>query len=210
MRKMILIPVIFAALLLGTVSSAGAEINIFGGVGFAFSDIEGLLVDLGAELQLTKGFYMQFEVDTHIGDQGGNNYYYLNDGYIGSPMRVGTQPYGVSLFGVYKVPVSRNMKIFGKVGLHAAFHLGNVYREDYGYYDYYGNYEYTYYDDSGPRKSGLGTGFGIGIEQRLTDKLALVLGGTYKILFDEGTRYAPEKGNSQWYKMYVAFKYRVK
>jgi hypothetical protein len=208
MKKVIIITVLFAVVLLNPVPSAGAEINIFGGVGFAFSDVEGVLIELGAEMRLTKGFYMQLMVDTYLDDRARSSYYYLGDGYIGSPITIGTRPYGINFFGVYKVPISRNWKVFGKAGIHAAFNLSNVYR---GYYDFYGYYDYYYYyDDSGPEKNGVGTAFGIGIEHRLTKKLSLLVGGTFKMLFDEGTRYAPEQGNSRWFKMYTALNYRVR
>jgi len=206
--------IIFATVLLSIVlpASAGSrQINVFGGVGFAFSDVEGVTIEIGVEMELLQGFYLQFMANSHLSDQVGGNYYYYNDSHLYSRQQISTRPYGLNLYGLYKFPVSRTLKVFGKAGVHVAFHITPRY--DYYYYDsYYGNNYYNnyYYDDSGPKKSGIGTAFGVGVEHQLTKKLALVVGGTYKILFDEGTEYAPDQGNSRWFKMFISLNYRVK
>ena len=206
MKKIVFIAVLLLSIML-PVSADSRQINVFGGVGFAFSDIEGVTVELGAEMELLQGFYLQFMANSYLSDQLGGNYYYYSDSHLYSTQQISTRPYGLNLYGLYKFPISRTLKVFGKAGVHVAFHISPRY--DYYYYDYY-YYGNNYYYDSGPKKSGFGTGFGIGIEHELTNKLALVVGGTYKILFDEGSQYAPDKGNSRWFKLYTSFNYRIK
>ncbi|MCP5104910.1 MAG: hypothetical protein GY950_16105, partial [bacterium] len=129
-------------------------------------------------------------------------------GSLHSPTTLSSRPYGLNFFGLYKVKVSGKISVFGKAGLHAMFRLRSRYNDYYydgyysggGYYDEYGGY---YYDDSGPDKTGMGAGFGLGIEHELSKKLALRVGGTYKIL-------TATDGDSSWFKLYTALSYRVK
>lgn len=50
-------------------SAAGNQINVLGGVGFAFTDIEGVVLELGVELRLSAGFYVQLTADTYLDDR---------------------------------------------------------------------------------------------------------------------------------------------
>jgi hypothetical protein len=210
MKKIILVAMLLSIVL--PVSADSRQINVFGGVGFSFSDVEGVTIELGAEMELLQGFYLQVMANSYLSDRMGGNFYYYSGGQLHYTQQVSSRPYGLNLYGLYKFRASRRLKVFGKAGVHVAFRMTPRY--DYYYYDsYYYGYNYYnnyYYDDSGPKKSGVGTAFGIGIEHELTKKLALVVGGTYKMLFDEGSEYAPAQGNSRWFKMYTSIKYRVK
>lgn len=184
-------------LLMLPISAAGKQINIIGGVGFAFADVEGAMIELGVELQMVKGFFLQLTGASYLDDQGRgawDDYIVYYGGMLHSPMRITSRPYSLDLYSVYKLRVSRKLKVFGKAGVHAAFYIRS-------YWDDFYNY-------SGPREDGVGTAFGIGMEHLLTERLAIVVGGTYKMLFDGGSTPAPGH-NTRWFKLYIALNYNV-
>ena len=174
-------------------SAAAKQINIMGGVGFAFSDIEGAMVELGVELQMVKGFFLQLTADSYLDDQSGigdygygwDNYILYYGGGLYAPMRVTARPYSLDLYSVLKLRVSRQMKVFGKAGVHATFYLQSYWDDYFGY--------------SGPREEGVGTAFGLGVEQRLTDRLALLVGVNYKLIFDK----------AHWYTLSLGISYNI-
>ena len=195
MKKSIFIGML--VLILVPISAAGSQMNILGGVGFAFDDIEGVVIELGMEFRLARSFYMQLTADTYLDDhsEGWGDYIFYYSGIVYYPQRIHTRPYGVNIFATYKLPLSRNWNVLGKVGVHAAFYLES-------YYDDYTDY-------SGPKKEGIGTAFGVGIEHRLTERLALVIGGTYKMLFDGDSNAVPALENSHWFKLDLGLNYQI-
>lgn len=216
MKKMIIIALMLCVALTVSAEKKKKEINIMGGVSFAFSDLEGVVLDLGAELELSRDFFLQFMMNSYLGDQGGN-YFYYQTGHVYAPLNIGTQPFGLNFYGMYKVRVSRNFKIFGKVGVNAVFYNPPRYNYYWDYYGYGGDYYYVnQVDYRGPRRSSFGTAFGLGIEHLLTERLGLVVGGTYKML-SEDVFYvsqpeapAAPRENSRWFKMYLALNYRIR
>ncbi len=201
MKKWILHGVLILAML--PLSAAGKQVNIVGGVGFAFSDIEGAMIELGVELQMVEGFFLQLTAGSYLDDRpGGGGYGWYGGhapvvyygGTLHTPLGVSSRPYCLDLYSVYKIRVSRKLKVFGKAGVHAAFYLES-------YWDDYSGY-------SGPQKDGVGTAFGIGTEHLLTERLALVVGGTYKMLFDGGSGPGPDD-STRWFKLYIALNYKV-
>jgi hypothetical protein len=195
MKKSILIGVLIW--FLTPFSAVGNQINVLGGVGFAFDDVRGVAFELGVEFRLTRGFYLQLTADTYLDDRSEwwDDYIIYYGGIIYYPQRLSTRPYGANIFGTYKFPISKNWTAFAKVGVHAAFYLQS-------YYDDYTNY-------SGPKKEGIGTAVGIGLEHRLTERLALVIGGTYKMLFDADANVVPALDNSHWFKLDLGLNYQI-
>jgi len=170
-------------------SAAAKQINITGGVGFAFSDIEGAMIELGVELQMVKGFFLQLTAGSYLDDQSGgggwDNYILYYGGALHTPMRITARPYSLDLYSVFKLPVSRQMKVFGKAGVHAAFYLQSYWDDYFGY--------------SGPREEGVGTALGLGMEHLLTERLAITVGVTYKVIFDK----------ARWYTLSLGLNYNV-
>lgn len=170
-------------------SAAAKQINIMGGVGFAFSDIEGAMIELGVELQMVKGFFLQLTAGSYLDDQSGgggwDDYILYYGGALHTPLRITTRPYSLDLYSVFKLRVSRQLKVFGKAGVHAAFYLQSYWDDYYGY--------------SGPREDGVGTAFGLGMEHLLTERLAIMAGVTYKMIFDK----------ARWFTLSLGLNYNV-
>lgn len=217
MKKMMIFALVLFLALSVSAEKKKKEFNILGGVSFAFSDLEGVVLDLGAELELSRDFFLQFMINSYLGDQGGN-YIYYQSGHVYAPLSIGTQPFGLNFYGLYKVRVSRNSRIFGKAGVNAVFYNPPRYHYSWDYYGgYWDNYYYGYQADyRGPRRSSFGTAFGLGFEHLLTERLGLVVGGTYKMLSDDvfyvSQPEAPPspRENSRWFKMYLALNYRIR
>ncbi|MCP4146842.1 MAG: porin family protein, partial [bacterium] len=106
MRKAFLLVtlVLFVCFLSVSADDEGNEINIFGGAGFAFSDIEGLCQDAGVEFQLSENIYIQGVFDYYLAPYGSDI--------------DGDSAYGINLYGVYKIPSSDTMNFYLKAGGH--------------------------------------------------------------------------------------------
>lgn len=178
-------------------SAVGKQINVVGGVGFAFSDIEGTMIELGVELQMVSDFYLQLTAGSYLDDRsrgGWGGYIGYYGGTLYAPLQISSRPYSLDLYGVYKLRVSKETRIFGKAGVHAAFYLQSFWDDYYGY--------------SGPQKDGVGTAFGIGMEHMLTERLAVMVGVTYKMLFDGGSLPGAEN-NTRWFMLSLGLNYNV-
>lgn len=181
------------------------QINIFGSLGIATSDIEDPLIDVGIEFQLVQGLYLRLEVNTHLGS--GDNYYYdyYSRGYYdwyypGVGLNDGAILHGLSTFGVYKIPFSRKLRFFIQAGLNYMFY----WRDD---------YDYVSFTRRRVKKNGPGVGFGSGFEIDLSEKIGLIGGGIYRKLFKEEAQWHPDvpsPGQPAWLKIYVGLYYKLK
>jgi hypothetical protein len=144
--------------ILATMTTSLSAINIFGNLGYASSDLEGLFFDVGAETKLFQNFYGQFLFDYYFNPTGEDI-----DG-------VDDSAYGFNLYMVYKFTGSSSLNLFAKAGIHyttikfSASEGGiSVSAED----------------------SDFGIGGGVGLEYSLSEQFALVFGVTIKIIFSE-------------------------
>jgi len=143
-------------LFLGVISVSAAPINIFGNIGIAMSDFEGLFMDIGAEMQLSGPIWGQVVFD-----------YYFNPSGENLPAGVSESAYGGFLYGVYKYAMNPKTNMFVKAGIG------------------YTTYELSILGIS-ISASDFGLGAGAGFELKFGPKLAVLAGGTFKILFEEG------------------------
>lgn len=143
-------------LFLGVFSVSAAPINVFGNVGIALDDLEGLFFDIGAERQLSGPWWAQVVVD-----------YYLNPSGEDMPVGVNDSAYGGYLYGVYKYAMNPKTNFFIKGGFGyttlkiAAMGLSVT-------------------------ESAFGLGAGAGFEYKIGPKMAILAGATYKSMFFEG------------------------
>jgi opacity protein-like surface antigen len=167
--------VMFLGVITTSLSAGDKKINLFGNVGIATSDVEGLFVDVGAELQFTNNIYGQLLFD-----------YYFNP--TGEDIEgVNDSAYGFNLYGVYKFSSSSALNLFVKAGVHYTTIKASA--EAYGI-------------SVSVSDSDFGIGGGLGIEYSLSEKMALLLGGTVKVIFSEG-----ETGT--WFKFYGGFNFQL-
>lgn len=162
-RFLVLVTLILfmAAFTLSLPAQDEKRVNVFGGLGFAVSDFEGLFIDVGAEMQFTGKLYGQVLFD-----------YYMSPSGVDLPSGVNDSVYGLNLYGVYKHSASEKMNLFVKAGVH------------------YSTYKVTASDGGltvSLSSSDFGLGGGGGIEYLLNDKMALCFGATVKFLFAEDT-----------------------
>jgi opacity protein-like surface antigen len=159
-------------LFIGAFSLSATPINIFGNFGIAMSDFEGMFMDIGAEMQLSGPLWGQVVFD-----------YYFNPSGADMPAGVTDSAYGGFLYGVYKNTMNDTMTLFAKAGV-----------------------GYTTYEISflgiGISASAFGIGGGAGIEYKVGPKMAILAGGTFKALFDEGE-------TLNIFKIYAGLSYQV-
>jgi len=213
MKKIIsaLTCLIFLSIFIAFPSPLSAEkkqINIVGALGIASEQFDEALFDLGVEIELTKGLFFQALINTHM---GGDRYYgdpYYPYYYYDTPIVYGYGRYisfsanglhGLTTFGVYKISFSKKIRFYGKAGVNFLF------------YDKYDSMDdrSQYYKES---QSGFGAGFGAGFEYSISPKNAIVLGGTYKYMFQKEFE-KPEdikRTHPSWSKFYIGASYRLK
>jgi opacity protein-like surface antigen len=136
----------------------GKQKSLFAGIGFAFADYEGPILDFGLEMQFAPRFFAQISLD-----------YYLNplpdeeDIYDVQYTLLGT-----NIYGVFKFVMTDKFNMFMKAGLHMTGI--KVKGEIVGI-------------PITSSQTKFGAGAGIGMEFMLSEKWGLLFGGTYKILF---------------------------
>lgn len=162
-------------------------INLFANVGAAASDFEGIFVDVGAELQLTDCIYGQLSCD----------YYFENDNeYMDLSLS------GINLFAVYKFRSSGSLKFFVKAGVHYSTQK----------FEYKSDYLSKISDSlslDSFTKSDFGFAGGAGLEYALNKKLALVAGGSIKLLSFKSDNIHVSDANLSWFKFYGGINYRI-
>ncbi len=136
----------------------GKKMNLFTGIGYAFSDFDGMFIDIGFEMQLTGNIYGQLLFD-----------YYFNPGSLDIEDE-SSSAYGINLYGVYKHRSSGKMTFFAKAGVHCTVVKASA-----------PGAGFSISVDT----SDFGIGGGGGIEYFLRKKLSLVLGGTVKLAFSD-------------------------
>lgn len=194
------------------------QINLVGTLGMATGNIERLIVNLGIEIEVFHHFYAQVSFDNFF--EGASMMAYTQDSRISFPQTMRTRVFGMNLLGTFKLPLTRRTAWFTKAGLsytqRSRYFYDNYYYDSFGYYGYgYGGY-YDYYsgtyskENETPMQTGLAYALGTGIEYRLSEKLALIGGGTYESLFDQPppSKENGERGN--WVKIYVGINYRLR
>lgn len=157
MRKKLL--VVTALFLFGALSLSARPINIFGGAGIAFSDVEGLFFDVGAEMKLSSNFWAQILFD-----------YYLNPTGLDIP-GVDDSMYGINLYGVYKYKMTNQMNLFAKAGAHVTTLRASA---------------QVMGITVAVTDTNFGLGAGAGIEIKVGSNMFVLAGGTIKFLFAEG------------------------
>jgi hypothetical protein len=206
-RRLILIAftLVLSFTILVYASKTKKQINIFGSLGIATSEIEDPLIDVGIEFQLVQGFYLRLEFNTHLSSGDNYNYGYYSPGYYdwyypGMGLNDGAILHGLSTFGVYKVPLSKKLRFFVQAGLNYMFY----WRDD---------YDFVTFTRRRIKKNGPGMGFGSGFELDLSKKIGLIGGGIYRKLFKEEAPLHPDvpsPGQPDWLKIYVGFYYKVR
>lgn len=130
--------------------------TVFGDLGFAASDVEGLFMDAGLQYGLSKNLFAEFLVDYYLKPWGSDA-----DG----------SAFGLNLNGVYKFNLQESLNFFTKAGVNFTFSKATS--------DIYGQtYSVTSND--------FGLNAGCGIEYLLSEAMGVRLGVTYKLLFTEG------------------------
>lgn len=129
---------------------------VFGDLGFAVSDIEGLFLDAGLQYGLSKNLFAEFMVDYYLKPWGSDA-----DG----------NAFGLNLNGVYKYNLQENLNLFAKAGVNFTFSKASD--EVLGQ-----TYSVTSND--------FGLNFGGGIEYLLSESMGIRAGGTFKLIFAEG------------------------
>ncbi len=217
MKKKTVVCLMALMLLAGTALGQGKATNLVGTMGMAAGNGERLIASLGIETEVFRHFFAQVSFDGFL---VGNDWsFYAHDEGMHYTPVVRDQVFGVNLLGTFKVPLRRRTAWFARAGLSYSFH-SSYYDDNYfwGYDDYWYEYSYDrryrYHDrpysrEEGPEQTGLAYALGTGIEYRLSDKLALLGGGTYEALFDPDPSPAAS-GDGDWVKIYVGISYRVR
>jgi outer membrane protein W len=156
------------------------QINLFGGIGFAVSDYEGLVLDIGTEFQITHAFFAQFSIDYYTNPLGADV-----DTSLGA---VDFSVVGFNLYGVYKVSPSERLNLFAKAGIHYTTLKASATVDG--------------FLDVSETDSDFGAAGGIGIQYFFNYRLGIVFGGTGKLLFAGDTL--------NWFKIYSGVIYRIR
>jgi hypothetical protein len=200
---------IFLAVSLTTPVSAGKKrINISAAFGAATFFFDEPMVDLGVELQLSKGLYGRFLLSTTFGTSGSpyNSPYYIYPGYggyYGPDMGFyGETMIGVNAIAAYKHRLFKGAGLLWQAGLFFMYYreYNNVFDEVWQQYGIVAS------DDSG-----VGALGGTGVEFTLSPKIDLVFAGVYHSLFSKELL-DPDNGkiSDHWIKFYVGINYRIK
>ena len=144
---------------MAAMSTSLYAVNLFGNVGLAASDLEGLFIDVGAEVKITNNFYGQVLFDYYFSPSG-EDIEGLDD-----------SAYGFNLYGVYKFTGSGPLNLFAKAGVH--YTTVKISASGGGY-------------SLSAESSDFGLAGGLGVEYSLSEQVALVLGATAKLIFPEG------------------------
>ncbi len=139
------------------------DFTYFGHLGLAFSDFEGLYLDIGVEKAFSEKLSGQVFADYYA------NPVDLSDLYED----FSTSAYGIGLYGKYSISNTEKLGFYVRGGLHLTFLAMN--------YDWFG--EEIELDS----ETKFGLGGGAGFEYALNDALKLQLDGTIRTLFGDGS-----------------------
>ena len=134
-------------------------VTIYGGGGAAFSDYEGVVLNLGIDLKFAGRFSAQLVMDFLL-DPAPE----LEDATDTNINIVGT-----SLFGVYRFSSSRNFNVFIRGGLHlSTFRVKSTFQGV----------------SIRATESDFGVAGGLGLEFAVSQRMGIILGGDVKYIFD--------------------------
>jgi len=133
----------------------------FAHLGLAFSDFEGLYLDIGVEKAFTEKLSAQVFLD-----------YYPNPVDLGDFYEdFSTSAYGIGVYGKYNLFDSDKLGFYARGGLHLTFLTMN--------YDWFGE------EIELASETKLGLGGGAGFEYTLSDNMKLLVDGTVRTLFGD-------------------------
>jgi len=191
------------------------QVSMIGTVGMAAGNGEKLILNMGIEMEVFRHFYAQVGFDNFL--EGDEWLLYARDGQVSLMPQMRTRIIGMNLLGAFKLPLTRRAAWFARAGLSYTLrtrYLNNDY--NFGYidfpYEFYYRPNYLPYrpEDREPAQTGLAYALGTGIEYRLSEKLALLGGGTYESLFDPPSSPQAEGADGDWVKLYVGVSYRIR
>ena len=207
-RRFLGAAVLFLAVFAAAVpAQAGSRVNLYGALGFPTPHFDGPSLDLGVEAQVAKKFYLQFMINSII---GGSDYnydpygYYPYNLYVGPRVSAGgfdlgigngSMLYGISSYGVYKIPMTKNLNLWVKGGIHWTF------------YD-----NFTADEEGNVRKNdanGFGTGVGAGFEHNFSDRWGIFGGILHKTVWVQSGNGDNLDDNINWFKVYTGIIFRV-
>jgi len=160
----------------------GKKLNIIAGLGVNFAGDTGVTVDLGTEFRLKNQFFLQVVLNSIVAEQQPMMYYDPHGSFL--------QVSGITLLGIYKLPVSSKVRLFCKAGLLAKLRICML------------EYFSPYMGMAGHEKrGGIGSSMGLGIEKVLSKKVTLFVGTDYQVLF-KSKQYPKIELVSENYKIY--------
>jgi hypothetical protein len=181
------------------------SITLLAAFGGASELIEDAIIDVGVEFQVSKVFFFQLVLNSHMGEDRRYGYYdpfygpYTGGYYGGNSVGLGlsiNSLHGISTYWVLKTPLSRRLTYFAKGGAGFTFYSLRDLDEN-GYIRKYST-------------TGLGLASGTGFDYALSGRVGLMLGLTYKYVFDKKPDWHPEEDNLDWLKVYMGINFRVK
>jgi len=177
-------------------SASDKKISVFGAAGMASAPFDELLIDLGVDFQLTGGLYAEFMVNTHIGESDYNGFFYDSFNYNGDYFMAEspTVLHGVTANFVYKIPLSRRLKFFGKIGA--------------GYLFYSRVYPINEYNYTRNSNDGLDGAIGGGFELFMNERTNLIIGSSYEFLLNRDT--TAQQNETSWIKFYIGANFFIK
>jgi len=188
MKKTISILLVAMILSLGlSVHADDKEMNVFAGLGFAFSDVEGLFVDLGIEKQFKQNLFAMFFLSYYFDPTGFNTKGTL----YGAGYEASVTLTGLNLAAVYKRAINEKLKWWARAGILLALSRVKVTASYMGFTESY--------SDTG---SDFGLSAGGGVEYLLKAKIALILGAVIDTIFGDGS--------ATWFKIFAGISYRLK
>ena len=191
------------------------QVSMIGTVGMAAGNGEKLILNMGIELEVFRHFYAQAGFDNFL--EGDDWLLYARNGQVALVPRTRTRIIGMNLLGAFKLPLTRQAAWFSRAGLSFTLRTRSFNNDyNFGYYDF--PYEFYYSpnflpyqrQDGEPAQTGLAYALGTGIEYRLSEKLALLGGGTYESLFDRPSSPRAEGEDGDWVKLYVGVSYWIR
>jgi hypothetical protein len=217
MKKRMGIWILAIALFPLAANAQGQRLNLVGSLGMATSNIQGLIVGLGIEMELFQNFYGQLGFDNFF--DGAYTMVYSQGGQVSFPQSMRIRVFGVNLSGIYKLPLTGRVAWFTKARIsysHRSNYNANNYYYDnfdsYGYGGYYGYDPGSYYytEDETSMHTGLAYALGTGIEYQINEKLAFIAGVIYESLFQWNTSSGGSGNRGDWAKINVGINYHLK
>jgi hypothetical protein len=160
-RLMLVTTTVIAVLFVftGSIQAQGQNsISVYGGLGYAFSDYEGLVFDLGLDFQISRNLYIQLLMENYT------NPLPDDEDITGAEYKVT----GVCLFGMYKFfDADNTFNVFIKGGVQYSTIKIQV-------------------DFLNASESDIGAAGGVGIQYGFGNRFGFLLGGNVEMVFPGG------------------------